>query len=197
MLEDFYSMCKHDSIQALNEKGLTPTFFYNSTLRTINVQVEGNLAFKKKVVCLPPPDPKYTGLGPQMLTNGVMGNEDYKINWLGWEDQDATIILDMDSLTKLNEINISTLHSPDVWILHPTSIACSTSNDGMKYELVEELKSDPELKYKTDIKNFNFKLKGAKVRYVKFELRSAKKLPAWHAYRGGKAWIFVDEITAK
>ncbi len=197
MLDDFYSMCKHDSIQALNEKGLSPTFFYQSTKRTIDVQVEGNLAFKKKVICVPAPDPKYTAMGPQMLTNGVRGNEDYKINWLGWEDEDASIILDLDSITKINEVNISTLHLPDVWILHPLSISCSISNDGINYQLAQELKADPNLKYKTDIKTFTFKLKNTKAHYLKFNLISLKKLPLWHAYKGSKAWIFVDEITVK
>ena len=132
-----------------------------------------------------------------MLTNGVRGNEDYKINWLGWEDEDASIILDLDSITKINEVNISTLHLPDVWILHPLSISCSISNDGINYQLAQELKADPNLKYKTDIKTFTFKLKNTKAHYLKFNLISLKKLPLWHAYKGSKAWIFVDEITVK
>ena len=197
MLEDFYTLCKHDSIQALNEKGLSPEFYYNTSLRAIDVQVEGNLAFHKKVICQPPPDPKYTGLGPQLLTNGVRGSEDYKINWLGWEDQDAEIIVDLDSVRKINEINISTLHMPDVWILHPSSIVCMTSSDGQNYQFLEEQKPDSELRYKTDIKTFTFKLKDSQCRYLKMKLTGVKKLPQWHAYKGSKAWIFVDEITVK
>ncbi|MFZ4413175.1 MAG: DUF4838 domain-containing protein [Bacteroidales bacterium] len=197
MLEDFYTLCKHDSIQALNEKGLSPEFYYNTSLRAIDVQVEGNLAFHKKAICQPPPDPKYTGMGPQLLTNGVRGSEDYKINWLGWEDQDAEIIVDLDSVRKINEINISTLHMPDVWILHPSSIVCMTSSDGQNYQFMEEQKPDPELQYKTDIKTFTFKLKDNQCRYLKMKLTGVKKLPQWHAYKGSKAWIFVDEITVK
>jgi hypothetical protein len=197
MLEDFYAMCKHDSIQALNEKGLSPEFYYNSTLRAIDVQVEGNLAFKKKLICQPPSDPKYTGMGPQILTNGVRGTEDYKINWLGWEDEDAEIILDLDSIIKISEINISTLHLPDVWILHPAAVLCMVSNDGINYATIGNEKSDTELKYKTDIKTFTFKVKDSHNRFIKFKLTGVKKLPQWHAYKGSKAWIFVDEITVK
>jgi len=159
--------------------------------------VEGNLSFHKKVSCQPAPDPRYTGLGPQILTNGVRGTEDYKINWLGWEDQDVSIMMDMDSITKINEINISTLHLPDVWIVHPTSIVCMISNDGVNFTKVDELKPNPELRYKTDIKTFTFILKDTKCRYLKFNLTGVKKLPDWHAYKGSKAWLFVDEITVK
>lgn len=197
MLDDFLALCKHDSIQSLNESGLSPEFFYNSTLRTIDVQVEGNLAFKKKVSCDPEPDSRYYGLGPQLLTNGVRGNEDYKINWLGWEDRDASIIVDLDSVTKINEITISTLHLPKVWILHPKSIVCMISNDGVNYKFVDELKPDPNLKNTTDIKAFTFKPKNTSTRYIKFNLTGDKKLPMWHPYKGSKAWIFVDEITVK
>lgn len=197
LLEDFYALCKHDSINSLNEKGLTPDFFYNSTLRAIDVQVEGNQAFKKKVMCNPAPDPKYTGMGAEILTNGVRGTEDYKINWLGWEDQDASIIVDLDSLTAINEINISTLHLPDVWIIHPVSIVCQVSADGKNFKYLNELKSDPEMKYMTDIKTFTFNALNSKIRFLKFNLTGVKKLPMWHAYKGSKAWIFVDEITVK
>ena len=112
-------------------------------------------------------------------------------------DQDASIVVDMDSITKINEINISTLHLPDVWILHPSSILCSISDNGKNYTVIEEIKSDPELKYKTDIKNFSFKMKEINCRFIKFNLTGVKKLPSWHAYKGSKAWIFVDEITVR
>ncbi|MCX6230941.1 MAG: DUF4838 domain-containing protein [Bacteroidetes bacterium] len=197
ILEDFYSLCKKNKIESLNEKKLSPELFYNNTLRTIDVKVEGNLAFRKKVNCDPAPDKKYTGIGPQTLTNGVRGNEDYKIKWLGWEDMDAAIVIDFDSVSKLNEISISTLHLPDVWILHPVSVSCLISIDGIHYSLVEEQKSDPNLKYTTEIKEFTFNLNNKKLRFVKFVLNATKTLPAWHAYRGSKSWIFVDEITAK
>ncbi len=197
MLEDFYALCKHDSILSLNEKGLTPEFYYNSTLRAVDVQVEGNFAFQKKVSCQPAPDSRYTGMGQQMLTNGVRGTEDYKINWLGWEEQDASIQLDLDSISTIHEINISTLHLPDVWILHPSSIVCLFSNNGVDYTMLDEIKSDPELRYKTDIKTFTFNVKDTKCRYLKFNLTGVKQLPSWHAYKGNKAWLFVDEITVK
>ncbi len=197
MLKDFYSLCKNDSINTLNEKGLTPEFFYNSTLRSIDVQVEGNLAFKKKVSCQPNSDPKYTGMGSQLLTNGVRGTEDYKINWLGWEAIDAEIIVDLDSVRKINEINISTLHKPDVWILHPVSIVCLLSNDGINYVYADEKKPDPELREKLDINTFNFQLKDTKTRFIKLKLTNLKNLPQWHAYKGNKSWIFVDEIIVK
>ena len=197
MLEDFYSICNHDSITSLNEKGLSPDSYYHNTLRYIDVQIDGNIAFRKNVICNPPPDPRYTGMGNQMLTNGVRGTEDYKINWLGWEGMDCEIELDLDSLRFLNEITISTLHMPDVWIIQPVSVKCLASENGITYYDSGEIISDPGLEYKTDIRNFTFNTSNIKARYLKLLVRSVNKLPHWHAYKGNKAWIFIDEIVVR
>lgn len=197
LLERFIYLCRRDSVVQMNEKGLTPEQYYQNTLRNIDVQLDGNLAFEKKANCNPPSDPRYTGMGNRLLTNGVRGSEDYKINWLGWEAKDVVIEVDMDSIIQLNEIQISTLHLPDVWILHPVKINCKYSADGKNYYSLGEIKSDTTLKYKTDIYNFSFKANKQKIRYLKFEITATKYLPDWHAYKGNKSWVFVDEIIAK
>jgi hypothetical protein len=197
MLDDFYSICKHDSITSLNEKGLTPDFFYHNTLRNIDVQTEGNLAFRKKISCDPHSDPRYTGTGNQLLTNGVKGTEDYKINWLGWEGMDTEINIDLDTVQNINKIEISTLHMPDVWILHPASVTALVSTDGKEFKEIGKEHSDPGLKYKSDIKSFSFSKAGLKTRHIKFLIKSTIQLPEWHAYKGNKSWVFIDEIIIK
>lgn len=197
LLNDFYYICKHDSIRALNEKGLTPDDYYKSTQRAIDVQIAGNLAFNKNVVCDPIPDARYTGLGEMMLTNGVRGSEDYKINWLGWEGLDIEITVDLEEIFQPNDISISTLHFPEVWILHPDYITCSYSIDGINYKELGKVFSDKELKYKFDISNFRFSNKDQKFRYLKFFVKSMKTLPEWHTYKTNQAWVFIDEITVK
>lgn len=197
LLDDFYNICKHDSIRALNEQGLSPEDYYKSTQRAIDVQIAGNLAINKNVICDPIPDARYTGLGEMMLTNGVRGGEDYKINWLGWEGLDVEITVDLEEICQPKEISISTLHFPDVWILHPDYITCSYSGDGINYKELGKLFSDKELKYKFDISNFTFSNKDQKFRYLKFFVKSMTTLPDWHVYKTNRAWVFIDEITVK
>ncbi|MGE5355889.1 MAG: DUF4838 domain-containing protein [Deltaproteobacteria bacterium] len=197
ILDDFYSICQHDSIGSLNEKGLTPEFYYKNTLRNINVEIVGNKAFRKKVSCIPEADPRYTGAGNRLLTNGVKGTDDYKINWLGWEGLDVKVNIDLDTAQQIQEIHVSTLHLPDVWILHPESVKCFVSADGNDYSEIGISYSDPELKYKSDIKSFSFEREKNYARYLKLVIQSKKILPAWHAYRGNKAWVFIDEIIVK
>ncbi|MHC1708641.1 MAG: DUF4838 domain-containing protein [Bacteroidales bacterium] len=197
LLEDFYQICNSEGIKYLNENGLSVETYYQNTLRFINVQTEGNLAFQKKVSCDPAPAPKYTHLGPLMLTNGVKGTEDYKVHWLGWEGLDPRITVDLGKMDTLREITISTLQESKSWILHPLFISCYTSSDGINFNKAGILTSGGDQQKEPPILEFTFKVEHITARYIRFFITATKTLPAWHPYKGNKSWVFIDEITAK
>jgi hypothetical protein len=37
----------------------------------------------------------------------------------------------------------------------------------------------------------------AGVRFIRFRVEGAKRLPDWHASAGGLSWVFVDEIVIR
>ncbi len=197
LLEDFYQTCKRNKLANMNENGLTWETWYKNTLRFIDVQVEGNLAFHKPVVCEPSPAPQYTHLGPSMLTNGVCGTEEYKINWLGWEGIDPTITVDLGDNITINELTISSLQDPKSWILHPQRVSCLISEDGKTYTLAATETIGSDLRKESPIRMYRFKTNGKKARYARFLVNGTKILPDWHPYRGNKCWVFIDEITMK
>lgn len=197
LLEDFYQVCKRNKLANMNENGLTWETWYKNTLRFIDVQVEGNLAFRKQVSSEPAPAPQYTHTGPSMLTNGVCGTEDYKINWLGWEGIDPVITLDLEEVKPIREISISSLQDLKSWILHPQRITCMISEDGKTYTVAGSEIVSSELKKENPIRIFKFKTPDTKARYVRFLVNGTKILPDWHPYRGNKCWFFTDEITVR
>lgn len=197
LLDDFYATCKKNNAVSFNETGLTADIYYNNTLRFIDVQVEGNLAFKKPVTCNPMPNEKYTGMGTATLTNGVKGTDDYKINWLGWEGKDVEIQLDLEKSNPLNEITISSLQFPKSWIVHPLKVQCWLSEDGNTFTDAGTVASNEDLQTEAQMKNFTFKPAGKTARYIKFFVTGTKTLPAWHNYVGNKSWVFIDEIVVK
>ncbi len=197
MLDDFYASCKKNNIVYLNENGLTAETYYQNTLRFIDVQLYGNLAFQKTVSCNPMPDARYFCKGTSTLTNGVKGTDDYKINWLGWEGQDVVIVVDLGKVQRISSISIGTLQYPKSWILHPASIACQISADSVKFTTAVIHTNDPADKAERDILEMRWLYMGAEARYVKFEITASKILPAWHNYAGNKSWVFVDEIVIK
>ncbi|MCC7244657.1 MAG: DUF4838 domain-containing protein [Saprospiraceae bacterium] len=197
MIEDFYAVCQQNNVKNVNEAGLTPEEYYQSTKRFIQVQVEGNMAFRKKATANPTPSPKYSHADLTILTNGVQGANDYKANWLGWEAQDFELVLDLESLKQPESIQISTLYDPKSWILHPKSVACLVSENGVDYLLVETQTIAGEQRKENVTHTFRFDQHIGSCRYVKFEVKGTLKLFNWHPSAGGGSWVFVDEIVVR
>jgi hypothetical protein len=196
-LEDFYRLCMINDITSLNERRLTPEIYYNSTLRFIDVQVDGNLAFRKPVNTTPLPAAKYAKGDPQILTNGVQGAHDFNVHWLGWWGEDAKINVDLENIVSAETIEIGTLWDGRSWILHPSSITCLVSEDGQHFNTlgIQYVTGDQQDEEVT--RKFTFKADGKAFRYVHFDISGAGKLPGWHASEGEPSWFFVDEITVR
>ncbi|MDD3773017.1 MAG: DUF4838 domain-containing protein [Weeksellaceae bacterium] len=199
MLEDFYTTANQAGCKYVNESGLTVEEYYQSSKRFINVQVKGNLAFRKKITASPLPSEKYSSGDLSVLTNGVRGANDYKVHWLGWEAQDFELVLDLEKVYEAETIEISTLYDPKSWILHPASVSCYVSENGTNYKLIEKqiVSGDQRKETETVNRTFSFKTSGNKFRYVKFEVKGTLKLFDWHPSAGGGSWVFVDEVVVK
>lgn len=197
MIEDFYSTCISAKVKNLNESNLSPKEYYDATKRFIGISVENNLAFRKNVFSEPKPSPSYSEGNISTITNGVSGDSEYKIHWLGWYSCDFSLILDLDSSTSNKTIKLSSLYSPKSWILHPSKVICLISKDGKIYEKVGEYESGLIQRDEKIIKEYVFKAQSLDFRYVKFEILGTKYLPSWHPSEGGKSWVFLDEIVVE
>lgn len=197
LMEDFYTVCKQNEVKNINEAGLTPEEYYQATKRFINVQVEGNIAFRKKTTANPAPSPKYSNADLAILTNGVQGANDYKAHWLGWEAQDFDLVLDLETAKQPKSIQISTLYDPKSWILYPKSVTCSVSEDGVTYSLLGIQTIEGEQRKENVTHSFSFDKNIGTCRYVKFSVVGTKKLFNWHPSAGGGSWVFVDEVVVR
>lgn len=197
MLEDFYSTCFNAKVRNLNESNLLPIEYYKSTKRFIEISVDNNIAFEKKVISLPEPSPLYSEGNMSTITNGVRGDSEYKIHWLGWYGVDFSLVLDLEQAVKNKTIKLSSLYSPKSWILHPSRLECFVSKDGLNYISVGNVEVGDIQKYEDIIKDYVFSPKDIDYRYVKFEIKGTKALPSWHPSEGGTSWVFLDEIIVE
>ena len=197
VLEDFYATANRNSVKYMNESALTVESYYQATLRFIDVQVDDNLAFRKKTSAAPLPNPKYSNGNLEVITNGVQGADSYKVHWLGWEGTDFELTLDFGKNLNFHSVGIGSLWDPKSWILHPTRVTCMVSADGITWDPAgtSEIKG---LQQKEEItRNYVFTGDYANKRYVRFYISGTKKLPSWHPSAGGLSWVFVDEIVVK
>jgi hypothetical protein len=196
MLEDFITTCRMIGVNTVNESGLRPEDYYSATKRFINVQVEGNLAFRKPVTAKPMPSVKYSKGDISYLTNGVQGASDYKVHWLGWEAEDFEIVLDLKETTQADSILIGSLYDPKSWIFHPASVTCFISEDGDNYAKIGTILVEGDQKTEPVTRSFSFR-PGKDFRYIKFKVKGTIANPRWHPSAGGKSWVFIDEIVVK
>jgi len=197
MLEDFIETCRLAGVNTVNEAGLKPEDYYTATRRFIDVQVEGNLAFRKPLSAAPLPSLSYSKGDLSYLTNGVQGASDYKVHWLGWEAQDFELILDLESIVQADSITIGSLYDPKSWIFHPKAVSCAVSEDGRDYELIGKQLVDGEQRTEPVTRSFIFQTGGKSLRFVKLTIKGSLQNPRWHPSAGGKSWVFIDEIVVR
>jgi hypothetical protein len=203
LLEEFAARCEAGGVRTLNESGLSPAAYCDSVRRFIDVQVEGNLAFRKPVRADPPPAAKYARGALSVLTDGVRGAADFKVHWLGWEGVDFLLTLDLGQPVMAREVALSTLSDFRSWILHPASVGCSVSADGLEFREVGVRTLPGDHRDEDIVRVFSWtedmtapgSLAG--VRFIRFRVEGAKSLPDWHSSAGGLAWVFVDEIVVR
>ena len=144
-----------------------------------------------------PPSPKYSNGDLSYLTNAVRGASDYKVHWLGWEGKDFNLTLDLGKSVRPDSIEISSLYDPKSWILHPKSVTCLVSENGIDFTPVGTIETVGNQQKEPVTRLFAFKAPPSPIRYVKFEIKGTLHLFDWHPSAGSDSWVFIDEIVVR
>ncbi len=144
-----------------------------------------------------PPGNRYRARGPVSLVDGFRGSGNfYDGRWLGFEEKDFVAVLKMKKTYRLDSVRITFLQQQRSWILFPTKVEVFVSGDGKNWQPFCHHNNDiPANVPGTLIRTFSCGSSPHTVRYVKVVAKNTGRLPSWHPSAGGKAWIFVDEIT--
>ena len=141
---------------------------------------------------------KYSGIGNNSVIDGLHGTLDFNDgNWQGYEAEDFEATIDMGELININQISCSFLKRQSSWIFAPTEVSVLTSNDGLSFKAVKNFYNQTEKNPAYEIKIFSQKFEKLKTRFIKITAKNVKVCPEWHQGRGGKAWLFIDEIIIK
>jgi len=143
------------------------------------------------------PDYKYSGTGSTPLINGVFGSINHGDGqWQAFQGDDLSVIVDFETVISIKGISINFLQKQRSWIFLPVEVKCYVSDDGEEFRevgvIIEETTESKEI----ITKQYPFSFEDPLIaRYLKIEARNLGVLPEWHWGKGGKAWLFVDEIT--
>lgn len=150
----------------------------------------------KQAVLLDEPSGKYGANGARSLTDLVKGGNTFTDgNWLGYEGQHFTTVLELDEATEVHTLTLSALSNPSSWIFFPSGARVWSSMDGEQYTKAGEVRwpaRDIEVAG-SEMGYFDVKIAPVRAKFIRLEVLSPLKNPDWHPGRGGKSWIFVDE----
>ncbi|HEY9167585.1 MAG TPA: GH92 family glycosyl hydrolase [Candidatus Kryptonia bacterium] len=142
---------------------------------------------------------KYPGGGLMGLTDGRVGTTNYQTGeWQGFEGTDLDVTIDLTKEKKIDELSTGFLQDTDVWIFLPEYVDYFVSSDGINFTKVSEVRNDVDSQKEGSlVKHFDAKFNGTEAKYVRVLAKNIGVCPPWHKGAGGKAWLFVDEVTIK
>jgi len=140
----------------------------------------------------------YTADGDIGLIDNIRGTSNFHTAWQGYEGVDFDAVVDLGRIQKISSINSSFLQNTGSWIFFPVLIEYYISTDGNNFTKIYETKNIVnENYYDEEIKNFKKNLDDIEARFIKVFAKNMGTCPPWHIGAGGKAWVFIDEITVE
>ncbi|TNE53727.1 MAG: DUF4838 domain-containing protein [Bacteroidetes bacterium] len=193
----FIDDCKTVGFQNLHERRYTPEHYVDDFIAFLEEQrtATGSIAYAPRLTI--PASTTYAGGNPSELTNGRIGELDYRYNWLGFQGDDlqATVQLRGDSCSY---IRIAFLQDQQSWVFYPQKVIVEVSANGMYYQRVHEedilvVPSGKKAARKVEV----HLREPIPAQYVRVTALNLKTCPAWHTCNGNPCWIFADELVVK
>ena len=119
--------------------------------------------------------------------------------WQGYQGEDFSAIVDLGDLKEIKYLSLGVLQDIKSWIWFPKEVSFYVSDDNVNFNKLSTVKNNfSDQRYGSFIQDLEFQLNEAvQCRYVKVEAVNYGPCPEWHLGKGGKTWLFLDEITIK
>lgn len=143
---------------------------------------------------------QYTGGGALALIDGLHGNTDFRTGqWQGWWGEDMVIEIDLGEVRSIQEAGGAFLQDVRSWIWMPSAVEISVSKNGKSFTpaamITHSIKNDQYDSKETAALSATFTPVNA--RYVRIRAVNFGPVPDWHPGKGGKTWIFCNEVWVR
>lgn len=146
---------------------------------------------------LTPPDPKYALHAEKILIDLDAGDPgDFGTRALGYQKNDAVVILDMGKPTLMHALKVLNLQNLGAYIFPPVQMQIFGSNSLQDWKILATKQSVMPVKLtpsSTPFLTMNFP--ATTYRYLKFSAKPIAKLPEWHPGKGQPGWFFMSELV--
>jgi len=162
--------------------------------------IVASFATGKPVAYKIPFTPKYSGGGMMGLTNGLAGSLNFRDGqWQGFQGSDCDVTVDLGEVREISSVSVNFLQDAGSWIFLPKHVEIEISDDGKSFtSLLDSPQNEPANRQGAFTSSYassaGRKLHG---RYVRIFGQNIGVCPDWHPGKGGKSWIFADEIVVR
>ncbi len=145
------------------------------------------------------PSSGYYATGAPSLIDRIRGTADFHDGtWLGFEQDDCEAVIDLRSARPVTRVTVGCLKAQGSWIFYPKAFEVAVSDNGTDFRAIGTLAVEgPDRDEGADTRNFVIPCDRASARFVKVRVVNIGVCPSWHKGAGGKAWVFVDEMTVE
>lgn len=138
---------------------------------------------------------QYAAGGDGALIDGLRGGTDFRTGeWQGYEGEDLVAMIDLGEVKQLKRVGLSVLQDQKSWIFLPKEVIVSWSTNKRQWSsrtLSKEVDAKAEGGFTHELWTEEL---GKKARYISIVARNSGPCPDWHVGKGGKTWIFADEV---
>ncbi len=146
------------------------------------------------------PNEKYRADGALTLVDFKKGSTDFSDGqWIAYQGKSFSAVLDLEKESPISSVSVGGLEDTNSWIFLPKGLEVSLSNDGQVFEKIQSLDIPISKELQAAYtKNFTVTLdRTSMARYIKVDILSNLKNPAWHPNAGEPCWVFIDEIMVE
>jgi predicted alpha-1,2-mannosidase len=142
---------------------------------------------------------QYAANGDFTILDGIKGTDDYRTGtWQGYEGVDFEAIIDLGIQKYATTFELGFFQDINSWIFMPEYVEFEFSNDGKYFTKLGKINNKvSHEEWGTITDNFKISFYPKNIRFIKIKAKNIGICPDWHKGAGGKAWIFVDELTIK
>ena len=141
-------------------------------------------------------DDKYKANGAKTIIDGEKSDMNFASGkWIGYRENPMEVMLMFNKPVEASSITLSMLQQIGAYIFPPAQVEVWGGTDKNNLKLLSKLNPEQPTK-ESGQENLAVKCSFNKtyVSCIKLLITPVKNLPAWHAGKGQKAWVFVDEV---
>lgn len=143
--------------------------------------------------------PQYSGGGPDALIDGARGGADFRTGaWQGYQGQDFEALIDLGEMKSVTRLGAGFLQDVGSWIWLPTRVEFELSLDGVNFSKAAVATHDvSDRDTRLTVKELSSAFPRRDARFIRVKAYNYGAVPPWHPGAGGRAWVFIDEISVE